>query len=1329
MISLVNEEWVLREFKNIEIQPIENFISDGSDISLKAANNTDVSIEGVVTLDFRLPNSNQTFVVPFIVTKETLSNPILGFNVIEHLLKTSDNADNNNLLENIFPSLNSTKIESVFDIITTKKNEFYGGVYNSTKTLLPKHSITHVKCKVDCSVVEMKSIPCIFEPDVNLPETIVLSENLIKFNPAKSKSIKIPVYNPTNSDIWLHKKTVLGNLEIATATFPIEIQNIKVDEKTFEKFNKNTSNENKNSEDKWLPGVDLSHLPSDQRKLVESVLIEECEVFSRDEHDIGSVEKLKLKLNLKDDIPISKPYRKIPKQLYAELKQYLEDLITHQWIKKSYSSYASPMVCARKPDGSLRLCIDYRELNKKIAPDKMPLPRIQDVLENLGGQKYFTKLDMSKAYHQGFMDENSRHFTAFTTPWDLYEWLRIPMGLSNAPPCFQRFMNDCLVGLRDLICIPYLDDILCYGKTFNEALENLRAVLRRLKQYGIKLRSEKCVFFNPEVKYLGKIISEKGYRDDPSKIEAIAKLKETPSNIGDLRKLLGFLNYYRSSIRDFSRKAKTLYDLLAEPKEKVTKQKHASSNKTRQKPSSQPIIWTEKHQNILENLIESLKSPEIMAFPDFTLPFIVHCDASENGLGAVLYQKQQNEMKVISYASRTLSPAEKNYHLHSGKLEFLALKWAVTEKFRDYLYYSEHFTVYSDNNPLSYVMTSSKLNATGMRWVSELANFNFDIKYRPGKISIDCDYLSRNPVQNFEYYTEETNLKNISTIVNAIQTSNDNWLTTLSNPNNVLDDLQFEKDLIPNSIDLKEVKNEQLADSIIKPVYSAIVRKEKPLNSERKTMSKKSKTLLNYWENLYLDEDGILLKKTKNNDQLVLPKKYHRLIFRELHENMGHLGYEKVQELVRERYYWPNYEKDLKNFIEEKCKCKFDKKPNRKQTAPLTNIISKQPFELISIDYLLLDECKGQYKYLLVVVDHFSKYAQAFPTKNKSGRAAAEILFNKYFLDYGFPQRILHDQGKEFDNKLFKRLEELTGIKQSRTTPYHPMGNGHCERMNRTIINMLKTLEQKYKSNWKNHIKKLTFAYNNTKHKTTGYSPHFLLFGRQGRLPIDNIFNINKNISNDLNHHQYVKNWQKAMKDAYEIVNQNVQKSNNRNKNSYDKKIFGSDLHVGDKVLVKNVSERGGTGKLRSFWENKIYKVVSVHKDLPIYRIQPETGGSKIRTVHRNLLLLCNQLPSNNPPPSIKIKPKPKSLSPSPPPSDSDSDSEIFVINRTSRNEIDDNQQYENDLENDNQSENSITSDETEIIPNERPKRNRKPVKLFTYDELGNPSYIHPNVT
>ena len=149
-------------------------------------------------------------------------------------------------------------------------------------------------------------------------------------------------------------------------------------------------------------------------------------------------------------------------------------------------------------------------------------------------------------------------------------------------------------------------------------------------------------------------------------------------------------------------------------------------------------------------MVEDLQAPSVIAFPDFEKPFLVHCDASQSGLGAVLYQKQDEKIRIISFASRTLSPAEKNYHLHSGKLEFLALKWAITEKFSDYLHYGPPFEVFTDNNPLTYVLTSAKLNASGLRWVSQLANYQFTIKYRSGKSHIDADYLSRNPISDFE---------------------------------------------------------------------------------------------------------------------------------------------------------------------------------------------------------------------------------------------------------------------------------------------------------------------------------------------------------------------------------------------------------------------------------------------------------------------------------------------------------------------------------------------------------------------------------------------------
>ena len=181
---------------------------------------------------------------------------------------------------------------------------------------------------------------------------------------------------------------------------------------------------------------------------------------------------------------------------------------------------------------------------------------------------------MSKTYHQGFIHENSHHLNTFTSLWGLYEWLRILFGLSTAPPAFQRFINQCLSGLRDSICIPYLDDMLCCGKTFDEHIGNLRTIFCRPRQFAVKLKAEKCILFKPEIKYLGKIISEKGYKDVPINTEAIEKLCEPPKIVGDLRNLLGIMGYYRRSIKIFSRKAKPIHEILSLPSENVSKSNH-----------------------------------------------------------------------------------------------------------------------------------------------------------------------------------------------------------------------------------------------------------------------------------------------------------------------------------------------------------------------------------------------------------------------------------------------------------------------------------------------------------------------------------------------------------------------------------------------------------------------------------------------------------------------------------------------------------------------------------------------------------------------------------
>ena len=459
-----------------------------------------------------------------------------------------------------------------------------------------------------------------------------------------------------------------------------------------------------------------------------------CKNIEKDK-DIGCIPDLEMEINLKNQKPVQKKYTSVPRSLYPEVKQYIEDLLNQNFINKSKSPYSSLVVCVGKKDGTLRLCIDYRELNRRTIADRHPIPRVQETLDCLGGNTWLTVLDQGKAYHQGFMSNESRAATAFVTPWGLYEWVRIPFGLMNAPANFQWFMERCLSDLRDKVTIPHLDDIIVFSRTFEAHVEHLREVLRKLRQHGVKLKPRKCSLFKREIRFLGRIVSGDGYRINPESVKAVEKLKETlPKTVGEVRQLAGTLSYYRRYIRNFAKIAKPIYDLLT------------TTGNTGQLSSKTLISWGSAQQAALEELVGHLSNPPIMAYPDFSKAFSLHADASREGLGAVLHQKHEGVMRVVAYASRALSAVEKNYHLHAGKLEFLTLKWAITAQFRDYLYYSPKFIVFTDNNPLTYVLTSAKLNATGLRWVNELADFHFDVTYRPGKANADADTLSRMPI-------------------------------------------------------------------------------------------------------------------------------------------------------------------------------------------------------------------------------------------------------------------------------------------------------------------------------------------------------------------------------------------------------------------------------------------------------------------------------------------------------------------------------------------------------------------------------------------------------
>ena len=1208
-ISTVSEAFYHAHLWNLPIEPLKDILNvecaDGSSLPYKGYIEADIVALGIS--DGNEPLQPCIFLV---VPNSTAFNQkvplLLGTNVLEPLLTKTRAVNGTKFLQTVkmtSPWYLSFRCITLREKALERNNNILGIVRSAQKEpviVKPNSSVTVtgiVSKAVDHAPTCAQMSPALSD---HLRSLLDIETTIVNYQGKQTGFLDVRIDNLTTQTVSIPPWTTLCELQpvkrVPVNPLPEEIP----DDSVLSKMK-----------------LDSPLLSPAEKELLTRRLWVHVDKFSTSDTDMGHHTKVQHEIHLTDTHPFKERHRRIPPGMLNQVREHLQQMLDSGIIRPSQSPWSSEVVWVKKKDGSLRQCVDYRRLNERTIKDSYCLPRIEELLDSLAGSKYFSVLDLKSGYHQVEIAEQHKERTAFSVaPLGFFEYNRMAMGLANAPATYQRLMENVLGDLHLHICMVFLDDIIVFGNTFQEHLDRLERVLIRLGENGLKLNPKKCSFCQEEVRYVGHIVSAEGISTDPEKIEQV-KNWPRPQSPEDVRRYLGFCGYYRRFVKDFSKVAKPLTDLLPAP----TKKKRGKK-KTPEPNSARRWKWGHEEEAAFQNLKDCLTSPPILAFADYTKPFELHCDASGLGLGSVLYQEQEGKKRVIAYASRGLSKSESNYPAH--KLEFLALKWAVTEKFNDYLY-GHQFTVYTDNNPLTYVLTSARLDATGHRWLAALSAYNFDIKYRPGVSNADADGLSRLPGAGREEACRHIPVESVGQVCKSSQAKS--YVEGLACSAAVVNDSFDPPGQVWHQLSDKTIVNAQRKDPVLGVWLDAIENDTRPNKSivQESQHGAAHRTLFQTADKLTVI-DGKLYRETETDErklkQLLLPSCYIDQVLRMLHDDIGHPGRDRTLSLLRDRFFWPGMYSDVEEWTAGCPRCIRRKTPATAR-VPLVNIKTSEPLELVCIDYLCLEMSKGGFQNVLVITDHFTRYAQAIPTRNQTAKTTAEALFNNFFVHYGIPKRIHADQGANFESRLIKELCEVSGCKKSRTTPYHPQGNGMTERFNRSLLGMLGTLQPSQKSDWKTHIAPLVHAYNCIRHESTGFSPYSLMFGRDPHLPVDLTFGLTEDKPVEPLT-KYVDKLRTRLKESFDLATKAANQARDKQKKVYDTKARPANLQVGDRVLVKKVAF-DGRHKLADKWEEEIYKVVKQpNEDVPVFIVEGETDKRK-RTLHRNLLLPLGQ--------------------------------------------------------------------------------------------------------
>uniref|UniRef100_A0A7N2KR02 Uncharacterized protein n=1 Tax=Quercus lobata TaxID=97700 RepID=A0A7N2KR02_QUELO len=744
-----------------------------------------------------------------------------------------------------------------------------------------------------------------------------------------------------------------------------------------------------------------------------------------------------------------RPYR-YPYYQKTEIETIVKDLLESGSIRNSQSPFASPVLLVRKADGSWRMCVDYRALNNDTVKDKFPIPVVDELLDELSGAWVFSKLDLRSGYHQIRMKEEDVEKTAFRTHEGHYEFLVMPFGLTNAPSTFQSLMNDVFKPYLRKFVLVFFDDILVYSRDMASHVLHLRSVLQVLLDHKLFAKRSKCTFACSEVEYLGHVISGNGVKTDPKKTQAMLDWP-IPKTVKALRGFLGLTGYYRKFIKGYGSIAAPLTDLLRKD----------------------AFEWTEQAGQAFQNLKQAVSQPPVLALPDFSQPFVIECDASGFGIGAVLMQQG----RPIAFYSQPLKG--KSAHLSTYEKELLALVTAV-RKWRPYLF-GKPFVIKTDHQSLKYLLEQRIGTPMQQRWITKLLGYSFLIDYKKGKENVVADALSR---QGEKDHSDSDSI--LLPQVDLVD-SDDFSASELVHCDHSAFSLFCLDSLnslflisFPHPTWLEELKASYTTDVEVQDILQT-------LHSNPAAVGKFSlqNGLLLYKGRLYLGSNCSLKPK----------------VLSLVHDSPlgGHSGYLKTYHRAKRDWFWKGMKKDLKEYIKGCEMCQRIKHETCKPAGLLQPLeIPHTPWSSISMDFVEGLPKSLRHDVVMVVVDRLTKYVHFIPLSHPyTAVKVASLFMTHIFRLHGLPASIVSDRDPVFTSRFWEELFRLQGVDLAMSSAYHPQSDGQTEVVNRSLEQYLRAFTGDKPKQWVEWLPLAEFWFNTNYHTATKVTPFEALYGFQ----------------------------------------------------------------------------------------------------------------------------------------------------------------------------------------------------------------------------------------